>query len=35
MTAEEISEEMDGLLGFREVLGTLHEDHREYFGPQG
>lgn len=35
MTAEEIDEEMDGLLGFREVFGTLHEDHREYAGPQG
>ncbi|MBI5489985.1 MAG: hypothetical protein HY905_21805, partial [Deltaproteobacteria bacterium] len=35
MTPQEIDEEMDGLLGFREVFGTLHEDHREYRGPGG
>ncbi|MBN1771123.1 MAG: cobalamin-dependent protein [Deltaproteobacteria bacterium] len=34
MTAEETDEEMDGLMGFREVFGTLHEDHKEYAGPQ-
>lgn len=33
MTPEETDEEMDGLLGFREVFGTLHEDHKEYAGP--
>jgi radical SAM superfamily enzyme YgiQ (UPF0313 family) len=33
MTKEEIDEEMEGLLGFREVFGTLHEDHKEYAGP--
>jgi radical SAM superfamily enzyme YgiQ (UPF0313 family) len=34
MTKQEIDEEMVGLLGFRQVFGTLHEDHREYKGPQ-
>lgn len=33
MTEAEIQEEMEGLLGFREVFGTLHEDHEEYRGP--
>ena len=33
MTEQELNDEMDGLLGFREVFGTLHEDHREYSGP--
>jgi radical SAM superfamily enzyme YgiQ (UPF0313 family) len=33
MTPQEVDEEMDGLLGFREVFGTLHEDHEEYAGP--
>ncbi|MDD5309168.1 MAG: cobalamin-dependent protein [Deltaproteobacteria bacterium] len=33
MTPQEIDEEMDGLLGFREVFGALHEDHEEYAGP--
>jgi radical SAM superfamily enzyme YgiQ (UPF0313 family) len=33
MTKQEIDEEMDGLLGFREVFGALHEDHKEYHGP--
>jgi len=34
MTEQELSEEMDGLLGLRQVFGTLHEDHEEYAGPQ-
>ncbi len=33
MTSQEIDEEMNGLMGFREVFGTLHEDHEEYAGP--
>ena len=33
MTPEELNEEMAGLLGLREVFGTLHEDHQEYHGP--
>ncbi|MBN2497272.1 MAG: cobalamin-dependent protein [Deltaproteobacteria bacterium] len=33
LTQEELSQEMDGLLGFRRVFGTLHEDHEEYAGP--
>jgi hypothetical protein len=33
MTPEELEEEMQGLLGFREVFGTLHQDHEEYAGP--
>jgi radical SAM superfamily enzyme YgiQ (UPF0313 family) len=33
MTEEELNEEMDGLLGLRQVFGTLHEDHEEYLGP--
>ena len=33
MTSQEIDDEMDGLLGFREVFATLHEDHEEYSGP--
>jgi len=33
MTPEEMEEETRGLLGFREVFGTLHEDHEEYKGP--
>jgi len=33
MTPDELSEEMAGLLGFREVFGTLHEDHEQYAGP--
>ena len=33
MTPEELEEEMQGLLGFREVFGTLHADHEEYAGP--
>jgi radical SAM superfamily enzyme YgiQ (UPF0313 family) len=33
LTQEEIDEEMDGLLGLRQVFGTLHEDHEEYEGP--
>jgi hypothetical protein len=33
MTPQEIDEEMEGLMGFREVFGTLHEDHEEYSGP--
>ena len=33
MTKEEIDEEMNGLLGFREVFGALHEEHKEYHGP--
>jgi radical SAM superfamily enzyme YgiQ (UPF0313 family) len=33
MSPEEMQEEVAGLLGFREVFGTLHEDHQEYFGP--
>jgi hopanoid C-3 methylase len=33
MTGQEIDEEMAGLLTFREVYGTLHEDHEEYAGP--
>lgn len=35
MTTEEINEEMEGLLGFREVFGLLDQDHEEYSGPQG
>ena len=34
MTEAEIAEEMDGLLGFREVFGLLDQDHEEYAGPQ-
>jgi radical SAM superfamily enzyme YgiQ (UPF0313 family) len=33
LTEAELAEEMAGLLGFREVFGTLHEDHKEYSGP--
>ena len=33
LTPEELEDEMNGLLGFREVFGTLHEDHQEYAGP--
>jgi hopanoid C-3 methylase len=33
MTPQELDEEMAGLLGLREVFGTLHEDHEEYAGP--
>jgi len=33
MSEAEIAEEMDGLLGLREVFGTLHLDHEEYSGP--
>jgi radical SAM superfamily enzyme YgiQ (UPF0313 family) len=33
LTDEELETEMAGLLGFREVFGTLHEDHIEYAGP--
>jgi hopanoid C-3 methylase len=33
LTQDELGQEMDGLLGFREVFGTLHEDHEEYSGP--
>lgn len=33
MTREQIDEAMEGLLGFREIFGTLHEDHEEYAGP--
>jgi len=33
LTEDEIAEEMDGLLGLRQVFGTLHEDHEEYLGP--
>lgn len=33
LTPEELEDEMDGLLGFREVFGALHEDHIEYAGP--
>ncbi|HUU01474.1 MAG TPA: cobalamin-dependent protein [Myxococcota bacterium] len=33
LTQDELGSEMDGLLGFREVFGTLHEDHEEYSGP--
>ncbi len=33
LTQDELGREMDGLLGFREVFGTLHEDHEEYSGP--
>ena len=33
MTAPELDAEMAGLLGLREVLGTLHQDHVEYRGP--
>jgi radical SAM superfamily enzyme YgiQ (UPF0313 family) len=33
LTPEELNDEMDGLMGFRTVFGTLHEDHEEYFGP--
>ena len=32
-TGDEINDEMAGLLTFREVFGTLHEDHEEYTGP--
>jgi radical SAM superfamily enzyme YgiQ (UPF0313 family) len=35
MTPVELDEEMAGLLGLREVFGTLHEDHQEYRGPGG
>jgi radical SAM superfamily enzyme YgiQ (UPF0313 family) len=34
MTPQEVDEEMLGLMGFREVFGRLHEDHKEYLGPQ-
>lgn len=34
LTPEELDEEMRGLLGFREVFGTLHADHEEYAGPR-
>ncbi len=34
LTPEELETEMDGLMGFREVFGTLHVDHEEYFGPK-
>jgi radical SAM superfamily enzyme YgiQ (UPF0313 family) len=33
MTQQQIDEAMEGLLGFREIFGTLHEDHEEYSGP--
>ncbi len=33
LTPEELTHEMDGLLEFRKVFGTLHEDHEEYVGP--
>ena len=33
LTEEELASEMDGLLHFREVFGTLHADHEEYSGP--
>jgi radical SAM superfamily enzyme YgiQ (UPF0313 family) len=33
MSPPELEEEMAGLLGLREVFGTLHEDHKEYHGP--
>ncbi len=33
MDSRQIDETMKGLLGFREVFGTLHEDHEEYAGP--
>jgi radical SAM superfamily enzyme YgiQ (UPF0313 family) len=33
MTPQELEEEMAGLLGLREVFGTLHLDHEEYAGP--
>jgi hopanoid C-3 methylase len=34
MNEADIDTEMNGLMGFREVFGTLHEDHKEYKGPQ-
>jgi radical SAM superfamily enzyme YgiQ (UPF0313 family) len=33
LTPDELETEMDGLMGFRETFGTLHEDHEEYLGP--
>ncbi|HOX47227.1 MAG TPA: cobalamin-dependent protein [Myxococcota bacterium] len=33
MSPQEMEAEMDGLMGFREVFGTLHTDHKEYAGP--
>jgi hopanoid C-3 methylase len=34
MSPQEVNAEMDGLMGFREVFGTLHVDHKEYAGPK-
>jgi radical SAM superfamily enzyme YgiQ (UPF0313 family) len=33
MTPEQVDGAMKGLTGFREVFGSLHEDHVEYEGP--
>ena len=33
MNPADIETEMEGLVGFRKVFGTLHEDHEEYAGP--
>jgi radical SAM superfamily enzyme YgiQ (UPF0313 family) len=33
LTSDELTQEMGGMLGLREIFGTLHEDHIEYAGP--